>query len=469
MLTHIYNQLRRGEVTACSLAETSLAGIQAMNAELNAFLYVDAEAVMRCASEADERIRCGDSSPLCGIPVALKDNLAVAGVPMCCASRVLENFVPSYSACAWERLAQSGAVFLGKTNMDEFAMGAGGETSAFGPCRNPWDSARVAGGSSSGSAAAVAGGMAYYALGSDTGGSVRVPAAFCGIVGLKPTYGRVSRRGLTAFASSLDQIGILSHSVRDSALVLSVIAGKDAGDSTTSTRPMDFLPYPTGVRGLRIGVPAGISCELSPAMADVLESGCAFLQKLGVKTVSVTLPSLDMAYAAYYLISACEASSNLARFDGLRYGNGNEADETFAQICLGTRQGFGEEVRRRILTGTFALSAAGRKNTYERACRFRQDIKNALHTLFADCDLILMPTVPDAAYPIGSRTGDAVAYRDCDRYTVPASLAGLPAISVPVTVKNGLPCALQLMAPAFREDILFCGAAALEEMGKHGV
>lgn len=464
MLTQIYRQLRTGETTARALTETSLAVIRKMNPTLRVFLHVDEEAALRQAEAADERIRQGESSLLCGIPTALKDNLAVAGVPMSCASQMLKNFVPAYSACAWERLQAAGAVMIGKTNMDEFAMGSGGETSAFGVCRNPCDISRVAGGSSGGSAAAVASGMAAYALGSDTGGSVRVPAAFCGVVGMKPTYGRISRRGLTAFASSLDQIGILSQSVRDSALVLSCIAGKDPGDATSASRLQDFFPYTESVRGMRVAVPVGFAEDVSPRVRRFYERGCDFLREAGAETVPVSFPSPDAAYAAYYLISACEASSNLARYDGLRYGGDVDTNGSFEEICRKTRQQFGNEVRRRILTGTFALSAAGRESTYERACRVRQDISDALQNIFADCSLVLLPSVPDIAYPVGERDGDAVAYRDCDRYTVAASLAGMPAISVPVGVDGGMPYSLQLIAPPFREDLLFAGASVLERM-----
>ena len=463
VLAECCDKLRTGEVSARSLTEEALTRIQKTEGKLNAFITVCGEEALRQAELADARIAAGKVPPLCGIPMALKDNICTAGIRTTCASRMLADFVPCYNAFVWERLHAQGAVLLGKTNMDEFAMGAGGETSAFGVCRNPWDTDRVAGGSSGGSAAAVASGTVLYALGSDTGGSVRVPAAYCGVVGMKPTYGRVSRRGLVAFASSLDQIGVLTRSVRDSAQVLAAICGHDEMDAVSADRAVDFMHFSSDVRGMRVGILAIDDLAVSEEMRVCYDRAEQLLCLLGAQLIPVTLPLPEEAYAAYYLISSCEASSNLARYDGIRYGRRAENPTTPAQTYTDARKYFGDEVKRRLLAGTYALSANGRGETYEQAQRMRRAVVHRMNEIFTTCDAVLTPTVPECAYRVGSRDGEVLAYERCDTFTVIPSLAGLPAISIPAGKEQSMPLGIQLVAPAFREDTLYRAAAALEE------
>ena len=466
MLSELARKLRAGETTSRALTEDALSRIREKDGSVNAFITVCEAEALAMADAADRRIAAGDAPPLCGIPMALKDNICTAGIRTTCASKMLADFVPSYSAFVWERLSAAGAVLLGKTNMDEFAMGAGGETSAFGVCRNPRSADHVAGGSSGGSAAAVAAEMAVYALGSDTGGSVRVPAAYCGTVGVKPTYGRISRRGLVAFASSLDQIGVFARTVRDSALVLSAIVGRDAGDATSADRPADFteiLDSAADVCGLRVGIPAELPQLADADTCAAAQRALCLLRERGAIPVPVTLVPSDRAYAAYYILSACEASSNLARYDGIRCGTAAVGAKSITETFTAARANFGDEVKRRLIAGTAALSAEQRGEAYDRAQRTRRQITAQMNELLTQCDVILTPTVPQPAYRIGSRANEAVAYRSCDAFTTASSLAGLPAISIPAGAANGLPLGVQLIAPAFREDILYRAAAALEE------
>ena len=462
MLSAYAKRLRAGEITSRALTEAALARIAETEPSFRAFITVCADTALAAADEADRRIAAGDAPLLCGIPMALKDNICTAGILTTCASRMLDNFVPPYNAYAWERLQAEGAVLLGKTNLDEFAMGSGNETSAFGVCRNPANPDYVAGGSSGGSAAAVAAGEAVYALGSDTGGSVRVPASYCGVVGVKPTYGRISRRGMIAMASSLDQAGIMTKTVTDSALVLAAICGRDPGDATSADRPVDFLNVPPDVRGMRGGIcdlPAG---SVSAAVRDLYTRVVRLMESLGAEIFSVPMPSADEAYATYYLISACEASSNLARYDGIRYGRAGAGD-TLEEMFASARSYFGDEVKRRLLAGTYALAAQGRAETYDRARLMRTRIRTHMKEQFRVVDVILTPTAADTAYPVGGHAGDAVAYRTCDMFTTVPSLAGLPAISVPAGRDRGLPLGMQIVAPHFREDILYRAALAMEE------
>ena len=462
MLSAYAKRLRAGEITSRALTEAALARIAETEPSFRAFITVCADTALAAADEADRRIAAGDAPLLCGIPMALKDNICTAGILTTCASRMLDNFVPPYNAYAWERLQAEGAVLLGKTNLDEFAMGSGNETSAFGVCRNPANPDYVAGGSSGGSAAAVAAGEAVYALGSDTGGSVRVPASYCGVVGVKPTYGRISRRGMIAMASSLDQAGIMTKTVTDSALVLAAICGRDPGDATSADRPVDFLNVPPDVRGMRVGIcdlPAG---SVSAAVRDMYTRTVHRMESLGAEIFSVPMPSADEAYATYYLISACEASSNLARYDGIRYGRAGAGD-TLEEMFASARSYFGDEVKRRLLAGTYALAAQGRAETYDRARLMRTRIRTHMKEQFRVVDVILTPTAADTAYPVGGHAGDAVAYRTCDMFTTVPSLAGLPAISVPAGRDRGLPLGMQIVAPHFREDILYRAALAMEE------
>ncbi|MGM9653240.1 MAG: Asp-tRNA(Asn)/Glu-tRNA(Gln) amidotransferase subunit GatA [Eubacteriales bacterium] len=463
MLAEIQRKLRAGEVTSRALTQAALQRIREQNDTLHAFITVCGDEALRQAEAADARLAAGGAPPLCGIPMALKDNICTAGVRTSCASRMLDDFVPPYSACVWEKLEADGAVLLGKTNMDEFAMGSGGENSAFGPCRNPRDPAYAAGGSSGGSAAAVAAGMAFYALGSDTGGSVRVPAAYCGVVGVKPSYGRISRRGVAAFASSLDQIGVLAHSVRDSMEVLHALCGRDAGDMTTADIPPGFVPAPGGARGLRVGVLENIADVVSEDVCSAAGRAAEAFSENGAVVRAAALPPHELAYAAYYILSACEASSNLARYDGVRFGRAAADAQNTAETYRKARAGFGTEVKRRLLAGTAALSAEDRGKAYEQAARVRSEIARQMRDALSQCDVILTPTAPRTAYHIGERDGMVLPSRDSDLFTVAASLAGLPAISLPAGSSGGLPIGVQLIAAPFREDMLYRAALFLEE------
>ncbi len=447
---------------------------------LHAFLTVDAEGALAAAAESDRRRAAGlPPRALEGVPVAVKDNLHAAGQPTTCGSRILlrggdgsgdpdprTGFPAPRDATAVARLRAAGAVLVGKTNLDEFAMGSSTENSAFGPSRNPWDRTRVPGGSSGGSAAAVAAGLVPLALGSDTGGSIRQPAALCGAVGLKPTYGRVSRSGLVAFGSSLDQVGPLCRSVRDAALALSVLAGRDPLDATSLDIP---APDPSvanpDVGGLRVGLlreqvdAAGVE----PGVRDAVLRAADALRAAGAEVADATLPHAGDGIAVYYLVATSEASSNLARFDGVRYGLRAAADD-LAGVYEETRdRGFGAEVKRRILLGTFALSAGYADAYYQRALRVRRLIADDFDRAFRRADVLLGPTAPTTAFPLGAKSGDPLAMYLCDVFSVPADLAGVPAISVPFGADGaGLPAGVHLQAAALREDLLLRAGAALE-------
>jgi len=468
MIRKLHEKLCRGETTSRKLTEAALAHLEARNGETHAFLTICADGALSMADEADRRIARGDVPLLCGIPMALKDNICTAGIRTTCASEMLEDFVPPYSAFVWRRLQEQGAVLLGKTNMDEFAMGAGGETSFFGVCRNPRNPEYVAGGSSGGSAAAVADGTAVYALGSDTGGSVRVPASFCGVVGVKPTYGRVSRQGLVSFASSLDQIGILARSVQDTADVLSAIAGADAGDMTTAAAPMDLDSIDAGGRvdGMRVGVPGTEFLQAAGATEAVcaaVTEAARLLAGRGAVLVEPPWPDPEIAYDAYYMIAACEASSNLARYDGIRYGKSAGDVPHITGQFTGARRYFGPEVQRRLLVGTAALSARDRGIAYDSARQVREQIRRQMARSLEACDVILTPAAPGTAYAVGAHAGQAMAGRGVDVFAVAPSLAGLPALSLPVGEDGGMPMGVQLVSAAFREDRMYTAALALEE------
>ena len=468
MIEELQKRLRSGEVSARSLTEAALARIEAENGTLHAFITVCPALALRQADAADRRIAQGGAPPLCGIPMALKDNICTEGVRTTCASRILAEFVPPYSACVWERLEAEGAVLLGKTNMDEFAMGSGGENSAFGACRNPHDPACAAGGSSGGSAASVAAGMAVYALGTDTGGSVRVPAAYCGVTGLKPSYGRISRRGVAALASSLDQVGVLASSVRDTLTVLRAVAGHDPGDMTTVRLPAVIDAAPGGAQELRVGVPEDLEECASPAAARTARRAAELLEARGAVLVPVRQPAYETCYAVYYILCSSEASSNLARYDGIRYGCAASGD-TLAAEYENARALLGEEVKRRILAGTAALTADSRHGVYERAMELRRQITQQMREIFTRCDILLTPTAPDIAYRIGAHSGASMASHASDLFTAAPSLAGLPAISLPAGGHEGLPLGVQLTADAFAENMLYRAAFALEEAIRCGV
>ena len=462
--------LTRGEATSAQLCEAFLAAIRRDDPTLRAFLHVDEARVMAQANASDERRARGEPmGALAGLPVALKDNLCVEGEPTTCASKILQGFRPPYDADVVTRLRQAGAILLGKTNLDEFAMGSSTENSAYQVTRNPWDTSRIPGGSSGGSAAAVAAGLAPAALGSDTGGSVRQPAALCGVVGLKPSYGRVSRFGLIAYGSSLDAIGTLTHDVADAALLLRVIAGHDPRDATCSDAAVaDYsqaLEEP--VAPLTIGVPREYFAEgLSPEVESAVRTALRVYEDLGAKLVDVSLPHAPYALAAYYLVAPAEASSNLARYDGVRFGHrAGEFADLQDMIARSRGEGFGPEVKRRIMLGTYALSSGYRDAYYLRALRVRRLIRNDFDAIFAHCDAIAGPTTPTVAFPIGSRADDPLAMYLEDVYTIGANLAGLAGISVPCgRGATGLPIGLQLLAAPLAEDRLLRIARAYERV-----
>ncbi|MBX6350430.1 MAG: Asp-tRNA(Asn)/Glu-tRNA(Gln) amidotransferase subunit GatA [Clostridia bacterium] len=457
------------ELSAVEVARAYLARREAVDARVRAFLHpAPADEVLRAARAVDEKVARGETpGPLAGVPVAVKDNISVEGRPLTCGSRILEGYRAPYSATAVRRLLAAGALVVGGANMDEFAMGSSTENSAYFPTHNPWDLARVPGGSSGGPAAAVAAQEAALALGSDTGGSVRQPAALCGVVGLKPTYGRVSRYGLVAFASSLDQIGPFARDVTDVALALSVIAGHDPMDATSAQVPVgDYVrAAEAGVRGLRIGVPREL-VEADGIDGDVRELVAAALETLAERGAHVEechLPTAATALEAYYVVAPAEASANLARFDGVRYGFRAAAGDLEAMYARTRGEGFGREVRRRIALGTFALSAGYREAYYLRAQRVRQKLLLDFQRAFARYDLLAAPTSPTVAFPLGERVEDPLSMYVNDICTIPASLAGLPAISVPCGFSGGLPVGLQLIGPAFAEETLFRAAGAYQD------
>ncbi len=460
--------VRAGERSALAVLDEHLARIAESDGELHAFLAVTAEPAREAAAEIDRAVAAGvDPGPLAGVPIALKDNLCTRGVPTTAGSRILEGWLPPYEATVVTRVASAGAVVVGKTNLDEFAMGSSTESSAFGPTRNPHDRSRVPGGSSGGSAAAVAAGFAPLALGSDTGGSVRQPASLCGVVGAKPTYGLVSRYGLIAFASSLDQIGPFAADVADAALLLDVIVGHDPADSTSlpAAPPRAGGALGRGVEGLRIGLVSelaaaeGLDAEVASRTRDAAES----LERCGAKVEEVSVPAAVHGLSAYYLIAPAEASSNLARYDGVRYGRRVEGAEV-TEMYLRTRsEGFGAEVKRRIMLGTYALSAGYYDAYYGKAQKVRTLLVADLDAAYRRFDALIAPTAPGGAFPLGSKTDDPLLMYLNDVCTIPSNLAGHPAISVPFgTDADGLPLGVQVLAPALGETVMFQVAEALE-------
>jgi aspartyl-tRNA(Asn)/glutamyl-tRNA(Gln) amidotransferase subunit A len=468
--TEIAAAVRAGERSARDVIEDHLARIEAREGELHAFNLVLADEARRAAAEIDRRVAAGeDPGPLAGVPVALKDNLCTRGVETTCSSRILEGWRPPYDATVVQRLAAAGAVTVGKTNMDEFAMGSSTENSAFGPTRNPHDPTRVPGGSSGGSSAAVAAGFAPLALGSDTGGSIRQPAALCGVVGFKPTYGAVSRYGLVAFASSLDQIGPFSATVADAALAFEVIAGHDPADSTSIPVPVPPVRQALthGVEGLRVGVIRELSGDgiegIEPDVADRTRAAADALAAAGAEVDEVSVPSTIYGLSAYYLIAPAEASSNLARYDGVRYGLRKDGVNTAAMNTSTRTAGFGAEVKRRIMLGTYALSAGYYDAFYGKAQKVRTLIIRDFERAYEDFDVLLSPTSPSVAFEFGAKADPLAMYLN-DVCTIPSNLAGHPAISVPFGVgAHGLPVGVQLLAPMLGEAVLFRAAAVLEE------
>ena len=458
--------VRAGARSARQVVDDSLAAIGAGDGEVHAFNRVLAEEARAAADAVDRRVAAGeDPGPLAGVPVALKDNLCTAGSPTTCGSRILEAWVPPYDATVVERVVAAGAVVVGKTNMDEFAMGSSTENSAFGPTRNPRDLTRVPGGSSGGSAAAVAAGFVPLALGSDTGGSIRQPAALCGVVGVKPTYGAVSRYGLVAFASSLDQIGPLAGTVADAALLLEVVAGHDPMDSTSIAQgpPPLLASLDEGVDGLRVGVVRELTEGADADVAGRLRQAADALEEAGAKVDDVHVPAAVHGLPAYYLIAPAECSSNLARYDGVRYGLRVPGGDVTAMYGATRAAGFGAEVKRRIMLGTYALSAGYYDAYYGQAQRVRTLIIRDFEAAYESFDVLLAPTSPTTAFPLGARTADPLTMYLSDVCTIPSNLAGHPAMSVPYgTGDDGLPVGVQVMAPALGETVMFRVAAVLE-------
>jgi aspartyl-tRNA(Asn)/glutamyl-tRNA(Gln) amidotransferase subunit A len=459
--------LRAAETSSAEIAASCRSRIDAVDDRVRAFLERTDDLAAELATAADARIAAGDAPAVTGIPVALKDVLSTRGVTTTCGSRILETYVPPYDCTAWARLRADGSVLLGKTNCDEFAMGSSNENSAFGPVHNPWDLSTVPGGSSGGSAAAVAAGEAIWALGTDTGGSVRQPASLSGVVGLKPTYGLISRYGLIAFASSLDTVGTFTRSVRDAAVLLSTLAGKDPLDATSLDTPRrDYTEgIEEGIAGLRFGVVREAFGEgVEPGVRDSVGAAVDRLEGLGASVGEASLPHADYALSAYYLIAPSEASSNLARYDGVRYGLRVEGTDSIEMMTKTRGAGFGAEVKRRIMLGTYALSAGYYEAYYGQAQKVRTLIIRDYDAAFADYDVLVSPTSPTTAFPIGAKVDDPLAMYLNDIFTIPANLSGMPSISIPSGLDPaGLPVGLQLTAPVLQESRLLRAAFRLEQ------
>ena len=468
-----HDLLTKRELTSTELTRAVLDRIQAVDGETHAYLTVAEESALQQAAAADKRLERGDGAPLTGVPIALKDNMCTHGVRTTCGSRMLEQFVPPYDAHVVERLRAEGAVLVGKTNMDEFAMGSSVEHSAFSPTRNPWARDRVPGGSSGGSAAAVAADETIAALGSDTGGSIRQPASLCGVVGMKPTYGRVSRYGLVAFASSLDQIGPLTKDVRDCALLLNAISGHDARDATSAPADVpDFTQALTGdIRGLRVGIVSEyVPDDLDSAVRGVFDEAVRVIEGLGATVErGVSLPSTPYALACYYIIAPSEASANLARYDGVKYGYAYQDGDGMWENMEKTReQGFGDEVKRRIMVGTYALSAGYYDAYYLKALKVRTLIQREFEAAFDRFDVLIGLVSPTPAFRLGEKMGDPFQMYLSDVFTLPTNIAGIPGISVPAGFVEGtagepLPVGLQILARPFDEETLLRAAHAYEQ------
>ncbi len=460
------DMLRKREVSSREITRACLDRIAEVEPRLSAFITVSEREALEQADAADRRLGSGDAPAMCGIPIALKDIYCTRGVRTTCASKILENFVPPFDATVIAKLRAEGAVFLGKTNMDEFAMGSSTENSAFGPTRNPYDLERVAGGSSGGSAAAVAADECLASLGTDTGGSIREPASFCGVVGIKPTYSRVSRYGVIAYASSLDQVGPFAKTVRDAAILLRALAGVDSHDSTCSARPVpDYEKALTGdVKGLRIGVPKeyfveGMEREVEVAVRAALKH----YESLGGRLVDISLPHTPYAIGCYYLVATAEASANLARYDGVRYGFRAESENTDELYNRSRAKGFGAEVKRRIMLGTFALSAGYYDAYYLKAQKVRTLIRRDFERAFTNCDVIVVPVAPATAFRLGEKTADPLTMYLSDIFTISVNLAGLPGMSIPCGYDgDGLPIGMQMIGPAFSEETIFRTGDAYE-------
>jgi aspartyl-tRNA(Asn)/glutamyl-tRNA(Gln) amidotransferase subunit A len=465
-IRELHKQLAKKERTVSEIVETSLTRTKQVQPTIGAFLAIDEEGARAKAKQLEQKLATSsERGLLAGIPVGVKDNLCTEGITTTCASQLLANYQPIYNATVVEKLLAADSIIIGKTNLDEFAMGSSNENSSFHPVKNPWDTSRVPGGSSGGSAAAVAADAVPYALGSDTGGSIRQPAAFCGIVGLKPTYGRVSRYGLVAFASSLDQVGPLTQTVEDAAYVLQAISGHDERDSTSVSKEVpDYVSALTGdIKGLKVAVPREMMGKgVDPQVKTKIEAAIKQLESLGAHISEVSLPNLEYAVATYYILAPAEASSNLARFDGIRYGvrKGNDLLDIYEQS---RSAGFGAEVKRRIMLGTYALSSGYYDAYYVKAQKARTLIIQDFNRIFADYDVIVGPTAPTTAYKIGEKVSDPLTMYLDDICTIPINLAGLPAISVPAGLADGLPVGLQIIGKAFAEETVLRVAHAFEQ------
>ncbi|GBE14406.1 glutamyl-tRNA(Gln) amidotransferase subunit A [bacterium BMS3Abin14] len=469
----LHEEMKAGRLTSTQITESVFSRIAEVDSRVGAYLTLTEESAMEAAAKADARFEKGEFlGPLDGIPVGLKDIFITEGVRTTCASKILENFVPPYDGTVVARLKQAGAVISGKLNMDEFAMGSSNENSGFFPVHNPWNLGRVPGGSSGGAAASVAAGEAIGALGTDTGGSIRQPASHCGVVGMKPTYGRVSRYGVIAFASSLDQVGPLAKDVTDCAVLLKAIAGHDPADSTSAKLPVpDYPSLLTGdVEGMKVGIPDEyFGAGLDPEVEDLVRKAAAALESRGMELVPITLPSTRYAVATYYIIAPAEASSNLARYDGVRFGVRFPDAGGIMEMYKETRsRGFGPEVKRRIMLGTFALSSGYYDAYYGKAQRARTMIRREMDEAFSKVDVLLSPTAPTPAFPLGDKVDDPLKMYLSDIFTIPVNIAGVASLSLPCGLSGeGLPVGVQLISPAFREEVLLNVAFAYEkERGK---
>jgi aspartyl-tRNA(Asn)/glutamyl-tRNA(Gln) amidotransferase subunit A len=466
----LQEMIKAGETTSSAIVESACKRIDAVEDKVNSYITILSDSALEQAQLADEEIKKGNIKPLTGIPIALKDIMCTKGVRTTCGSKILYNYIPPYDSTVVNKLKEAGAIFIGKTNMDEFAMGSSTETSWFGITRNPWDLERIPGGSSGGSATAVVADECIASLGSDTGGSIRQPAAMCGVVGLKPTYGRVSRFGLIAFASSLDQIGPLTKDVEDCAILMNVIAGYDPMDSTSVPMEVpDYREYTAkGIEGWTIGIPKEYFIEgIDPEVSEAVKSAMGVIEKLGARCIEVSLPHSEYCVAVYYVVAPAEASSNLARYDGVRYGLRSELGEwgDLLEMYKKTRsEGFGAEVKRRIMIGTYSLSSGYYDAYYKKASQVRTLIKRDFEEAFQRCDIVLTPTIPAPAFKIGEKMDDPLQMYLSDIFTISANLAGIPGISVPCGyTKGGLPIGLQLLAGHFEEGKLIQAASAYEK------
>lgn len=464
----LQEKIKNGETTAAQITEAVFSRINAVEERVHSYIRLIQEEAQAAAKKADEEIKKGNIKPLTGIPIALKDIVCTKGITTTCGSHILHNFVPPYDATVVEKLRDAGAVFVGKANMDEFAMGSSTETSYFGPTRNPWDLERIPGGSSGGSATAVAADECIASIGSDTGGSIRQPAALCGVVGLKPTYGRVSRFGLIAFASSLDQIGPFTKDVEDCAIMMNVLAGYDPRESTSVPAEVpDYRQFAgRDIKGWKIGIPKEYFIEgIDPEVAAAVKKAIAVIENCGGECVDISLPHTEYCLAVYYIIAPAEASSNLARYDGVRYGlRTSEARDLLDMYRKTRREGFGAEVKRRIMIGTYALSSGYYDAYYKKASQVRALIKNDFAEAFKKCDVILTPTTPTPAFKIGEKTDDPLQMYLSDIFTISTNLAGIPGMSVPCGFTTaGLPLGVQFLAGHFEEGKLIQIASAYEK------